>query len=85
MRRENWPGIPRPYICLLLNSGGAELGQQQVVVRAGAQIYWAVGRAVTQGCITLACLVSLRDTGSPLGDQQSDVPSASQLFIHSHL
>lgn len=50
---------------------------------AGAQIYWAVGRAVTQGCITLACLISLRGVGSPLGEQQSGVPSASQPFIHS--
>lgn len=81
MRRESWPGTLRPYICLL-GAGGAELEQQPAAVWAGAQIYWAVGRAVTQGCIALAFLVSMRGVGSPLGDQRSGVPSASQPFIH---
>lgn len=32
MRRQTWPGTLKPYICLLLNAGGTELGQQQAVV-----------------------------------------------------
>lgn len=81
--RETWPRTLRPYICLLLNTGDAELVQQQSVVRAGAQIYWAGDRTVTQGCITLVCPVSLWSSKSPLGDQWSGILSASQPFIHS--
>lgn len=83
--RETRPRMLRPYICLLLNTGDAELVQQQAVIWAGAQIYWAVDRAVTQGCITLICLVSLWSSRSPLGDQWSGILSASQPFIHSDL